>query len=141
MKTIILNIAIALLATHALATSPVIPNPYALEERIEYKLVDIAGYDLKGVNVFLSAEIKRHDCNRVSLKAESILVTGQGNGMFDKYLFEIDMPRTDLGCPIDEPVSEVIKSEALFFSSNQERNLSFKILVPAYIDVQVVEVK
>ena len=99
----------------------------------EYVTKFVTAENVKGVEVRLSKEIIRNDCNRRTMSQNSVLVSGDGDGWYDKYFFDAQMMQTKIHCPLDKPVSETIYSKPVFIKSFANENVNNKVVVSIVI--------
>lgn len=105
----------------------------------------VTAENVKGVEVRLSKEIIRDDCNTRTMSLTNVLVSGDGDGWYDKYFFDAQMTQTKMFCPLDKPVHETIYSKPVFIKSFANENVKDKVVVSMVIpdgyklDVRVVK--
>lgn len=118
------------------------------EGRGEFKFVQVSAEDVAKVEVTFSQEIVRDDCNgrTLNLHANKPVFAGGNEVNWHKMLFvNTFVMATELYCPIPEPVTETIYSEAFIYESyendyiNNEVKLQF--IVPAHISVDAVSIR
>jgi hypothetical protein len=105
----------------------------------------VTAENVKGVEVRLSKEIVRNDCNQHAMRLTNVLVSGSGDGWHDRYFWDAWIMQTKMHCPLDEPVNETIYSEPMFIKSFANQYVNNKVLVtiviPKGYKIEVVVVK
>jgi hypothetical protein len=89
----------------------------------------ITAEKVKGVEVRLAKEIIRYDCNLRTISPTNTLVSGDGDGWYDKYLFDAYITQTKMFCPLDKPIKETIYSRPVFIKSFANENVNNKVVV------------
>ncbi|MBA4417421.1 MAG: hypothetical protein C0392_05885 [Syntrophus sp. (in: bacteria)] len=111
----------------------------------EYVTKFVTAENIKGVEVRLSKELIRNDCNSRTMSLTHVLVSGDGDGWHDKYFFDAHMTQTKMHCPLDKPVNETIYSKPVFIKSFANENVNNKVVVsfviPNGFKLEVVAVK
>lgn len=95
----------------------------------EYVTKIVTAENVKGVEVSLSKELIRNDCNKRTMEMTNVLVSGDGDGWYDKYFFDAQMTQTKMHCPLDKPVNETIYSKSVFIKSFANQNVNNKVVV------------
>jgi hypothetical protein len=93
----------------------------------------VTAENVKGVEVRLSKEIIRSDCNTFTIPLSRALIKGSGNGWHDKYILDADLTQTKMYCPLDKPVPETIYSEPLFIKSFANEYVNNDVMVSVVI--------
>lgn len=93
----------------------------------------VTAENVKGVEVRLSKEIVRDDCNTRTMSLTHVLVSGSGDGWYDKYFMDAEITQTKMFCLLDKPVNETIYSESMFIKSFTNENVNSKVLVSIVI--------
>jgi len=105
----------------------------------------VTAENVKGVNVRLSEEIILDDCNVHTIFLTNVLVSGNGDGYFDKYFFDAYTTQTKMFCPSDKPVRKTIYSKSVFIKSFTNENVKGKVIVliviPSGYKLEVLLVK
>jgi hypothetical protein len=100
---------------------------------------------VKGVELRLSKEIIRNDCNARTMSLTHSRVSGDGDGWYDKYFFDAQMTQTKMFCPLDKPVKETIYSQPVFIKAFTNENVTRKVVVSIVIPngykLEVLEVQ
>ncbi len=113
------------------------------EEQYITKKIEVE--NVRGVQVRLLKEIIRDDCNRRAISLTQALVSGNGDGWYDKYFLDAGMAQTLKHCPSDKPVKEIIYSEPLFIKSFTNENVKDKVIVflviPKEYQLEVVAIR
>lgn len=111
----------------------------------EYVNKFVTAEDIKGVEVRLSKEIVRNDCNERTMSLTNVLVSGSGDGWHDKYFLDGHITQTKMFCPLDKPVIETIYSETIFIKAFANENVNnevrVSIVIPKGYKLEVVVVK
>jgi hypothetical protein len=111
----------------------------------EYVTKIISVENVKGVEVRLVKEMIRNDCNTRTMDITNTLVSGEGDGLYDKYFFDAQMTQTKMHCPLDKPVNETIYSKSVFIKSFTNENVEGKvvatIVIPKGYKLEVVVAK
>jgi hypothetical protein len=94
----------------------------------EYGTKIVTAQNVKGVQVKLSKEIIRDDCNTRTVDLKNVLVSGDGDGWYDKYFFDAQMTQTKMYCPLDKPVNETIHSRSVSIKSFTNENVKGKVV-------------
>lgn len=94
----------------------------------EYGTKIVTAQNVKGLNVRLSMEIIRNDCNRRIMDLTNVLVSGDGDGWYDRYFFDAHMKQTKMHCPLDKPVNETIYSKSVSIKSFTNENVKGKVV-------------
>jgi len=127
------------------SASPVLAEGLKITEiNQEYRLLRISAKRVKGVEIKLTKEFIKKDCNTVTLGLKATRVYGEGTGWFDRYFIDGGMTATEIYCPID-PVKVKISSQAFFVPafSNQhiDGQVEITVVVPKGFELEVSEVK
>lgn len=101
--------------------------------RREYVTKMINAQNVKGVELRLSAELVIDDCNQRSMEMTSALVSGDGEGWYDKYLMDAHISQTKMFCPLEKPVKETIYSRPVFIKSFSNENVNSEVRVSVII--------
>jgi hypothetical protein len=104
------------------------------EEQYITKKIEVE--NVRGVKVRLSKEIIRYDCNKKAMVLTPALVSGNGDGWYDKYFLDAGVTQTLKHCPSDKPVKEIIHSEPLFIKSFTNENVKSKVIVFLVIPIE-----
>ena len=111
----------------------------------EYVTKIVTAENVKGVEVRLSKEMIRNDCNTRTMDMINVLVSGDGDGWYDKYFFDAQMTQTKMYCPLDKPVNETIYSKPVFIKSLANENVKGKVVatmvIPKGYKLEVVVAK
>lgn len=111
----------------------------------EYVTKIVTAENVKGVEVRLSKEMIRNDCNTRTMDMINVLVSGDGDGWYDKYFFDAQMTQTKMYCPLDKPVNETIYSKPVFIKSLANENVKGKVVatmvIPEGYKLEVVVAK
>ena len=111
----------------------------------EYVTKIVTAENVKGVEVRVVKEIARYDCNTLTIDLTYALVSGDGDGWYDKYFFDAQMTQTKMHCPLDKPVTETIYSKTVFIKSLTNENVNGKvvatIVIPKGYKLEVVAAK
>lgn len=99
----------------------------------EYVTKIVTAEHVKGVHVKLSKEILRNDCNTRTMDLTNVLVSGDGDGWYDKYFFDAQMTQTKMYCPLDKPVNEAIYSKSVLIKSFTNENAKGKVIATMVI--------
>jgi hypothetical protein len=99
----------------------------------EYGTKIVTAQNVKGVHVRLSKEIIRDDCNKRTMDLTNVLVSGDGDGWYDKYFFDAQMTQTKMYCPLDKPVNETIYSKSVSIKSFTNENVNGKVVATMVI--------
>ena len=99
----------------------------------EYVAKIVTAENVKGVEVRLSKEIIRNDCNTRTMDMTNVLVSGDGDGWYDKYFFDAQMTQTKMHCPLDKPLNETIYSKTVFIKSFTNENIKGKVVATMVI--------
>jgi serine protease inhibitor ecotin len=99
----------------------------------EYVTKGVTAEKVKGVEIKLSREIMRHDCNRKTMSIRKALISGDGEGWYDKYIIDASITSTKMHCPIDKPVKETISSGPFFIKSFTNENVNGKVVISVVI--------
>ncbi|RJR15136.1 MAG: hypothetical protein C4581_12915 [Nitrospiraceae bacterium] len=99
----------------------------------EYVTTIINAQNVKGVEMRLSADLVIDDCNQRSIDMTSALVSGDGDGWYDKYLLDAHVSQTKMFCPIEKPVKETIYSRPVFIKSFSNENVNGEVRVSVII--------
>ncbi len=97
------------------------------------------------LEVRLSKTVFRDSCNEIGMSMTPVLVSGGGDGLYDKYFCDAVITQTLMNCPLDKPVTETIYSAPIFIKSftnkgaNTEVVVSFVIPAGYALDVRVVK--
>jgi hypothetical protein len=125
---------------HAILAGVLLFSSAALAEDIkvvdskgEYVTKIVTAEHVKGVQVKLSKEIIRDDCNTRTMDLTNVLVSGDGDGWHDKYFFDAQMTQTKMYCPLDKPVNETIHSRSVFIKSFTKENVKGKVVATIVI--------
>ena len=112
----------------------------------EYEVYQVKASQVEGVSITLSKEFTRKDCNQISIQADETPVYGN---IYDEetinwhttYFVSAFAISTEMYCPIDEPVQEVVFSEPIRFDSytneNLDREVLIQVIVPKGYDLNV----
>jgi hypothetical protein len=111
----------------------------------EYVTKVVTAKNVKGVEVRLSKEIIRNDCNIRTMSLTHALVSGSGDGWHDKYFLDGPITQTKIHCPLPKPVDETIYSGPMFIKSFKNENVNnevrVSIVIPKGYKIEAVEVK
>ena len=111
----------------------------------EYVTKIVSAENVKGVEVRLAKEMVRYDCNTVTMDLTSSLVSGDGDGWYDKYFLDAQMTQTKIHCPLDKPVNETIYSKTVFIKALTNENVNGKVvatmIIPKGYKLEVVAAK
>ena len=111
----------------------------------EYVAKIISAENVKGVEIRLYKEMIRYDCNIRTMDMTNALVSGNGDGLYDKYFFDVQMTQTKMYCPLDKPVTQTIYSKRVFIKAFTNENVNGKvvatIIIPKGYKLEVVEAK
>jgi serine protease inhibitor ecotin len=99
----------------------------------EYITKGVTAEKVKGVEIKLTREIIRHDCNRRSISVNKALVSGDGDGWYDKYFMDAYITSTKMHCPLDKPVKEIISAGPFFIKSFTNENVDGKVIISVVI--------
>lgn len=105
----------------------------------------VTASNVKGLEIRLSKTVFRDSCNKIGMSMTPVLVSGDGDGLYDKYFCDANMMQTLMHCPIDKPVTETIYSDPVLIKSfknekvNNEVNVSVVIPAGYELDVRVVK--
>jgi hypothetical protein len=108
-------------------------SPKVTDSREEYVTRIVTAENVKGIEVKLSKEMIKDDCNSRTMSLNSVLVSGDGDGWYDKYFFDAQMTQTKMYCPLDKPVNETIYSKPVFIKSFANQNVNNRIVVSIVI--------
>jgi hypothetical protein len=95
----------------------------------EYVTRTVTARNVKGVEVRLSKEVFRNDCNTNAITLTSALVSGDGQGWYDRYFFHAGHVQTMMHCPLDKPVRETVYSKPVFIKSFTNENVNQEVIV------------
>jgi hypothetical protein len=105
----------------------------------------VTAENVKGVEVRLARDLVRDDCNLRTMSMTKALISGDGDGWYDKYFFYAYVTQTKMFCPLDKPVKETIYSQSIFIKAFANENVNNKVVVSIVIPdgymLKVVEVK
>jgi hypothetical protein len=105
----------------------------------------VAAKNVKGVEVRLARELIRNDCNRRTISLTNVLVSGDGTGYYDTYIFDAWTTQTKMYCPLEKQVNETIFSRSVFIKSLTNENANgevvVSIIIPDGYKLDVTEVK
>lgn len=108
----------------------------------EYVARFVTAENVKGVELRLSKEIVRDDCNQRTMDMTKALVSGSGDGWYDKYILDGNISQTKMFCPLDKPVKETIYSAPMFIKSfaneNVKNEVRVSIIIPKGYKLEVV---
>jgi len=111
----------------------------------EYVTKIVSAENAKGVEVRLAKEIIRYDCNTLTMDLTYALVSGDGDGWYDKYFLDAQMTQTKIHCPLDKPVTETIYSKTVFIKAFTNENVNGKVIatmvIPKGYKLEVVAAK
>ncbi|MBS3907992.1 MAG: hypothetical protein KGZ49_13250 [Syntrophaceae bacterium] len=111
----------------------------------EYVAKFVTAKNVKGVEVRLSKEITRNDCNTRTMLLTNTLVSGSGDGWYDKYFMDGYITQTKMHCPLPKPVNETIYSKPMFIKSFANENVNNEVrvsmVIPKGYKLEAVEVK
>lgn len=117
------------------------------QESKTYNIITVRAEKVNGVNVRLSREITRDDCNRLTLNFKLTNVAGntEGEGYYTTLFADASVFTTQAYCP-RVPVKETIYSESVFIKSLKNENADgliegLELIVPSDYKVEVTEVK
>lgn len=102
----------------------------------------VSAKNVKGLEIRLSKIVYRDSCNSIGMSVTSVLVSGDGDGLHDKYFFyaEGEM-QTEKYCRSNKRVSETIYSDPVLIKSSMNNKIKVLFIIPdGYgLDVRVVE--
>lgn len=102
----------------------------------------VSAKNVKGLEIRLSKIVYRDSCNSIGMSVTSVLVSGDGDGLHDKYFFyaEGEM-QTEMYCRSNKRVSETIYSDPVLIKSSMNNKIRILFIIPdGYgLDVRVVE--
>ena len=105
----------------------------------------VTAKNVKGLEIRLSKTVFRDSCNKISMIMTPVLVSGNGDGLHDKYFCDAGIIQTLIHCPLDKPVTETIYSAPIFIKSftneNANNEVEVSIVIPAGYEVDVRIVK
>jgi hypothetical protein len=111
----------------------------------EYVTKIVSAENVKGVKIRLAKEMIRYDCNTRTMDLTYALISGDGDGWYDKYFFDAQMTQTKIHCPLDKPVTETIYSKTVFIKAftneNVNGNVVATMVIPKGYKLEVVEAK
>jgi hypothetical protein len=99
----------------------------------EYVTKIVSAENVKGVEVRLSKEMIRNDCNARTIDLTYALVSGDGDGWHDKYFFDAQMTQTKMYCPLEKPVNETIYSKSVFIKAFTNENINGNVIATMVI--------
>lgn len=99
----------------------------------EYVTKGVTAETVKGVEIKLTMEIIRNDCNRRSISVKKALVSGDGDGWYDKYFMDAYITSTKMHCPLDKSVKEIISAGPFFIKSFTNENVNGKVIISVVI--------
>jgi hypothetical protein len=99
----------------------------------EYVAKGVKAEGVKGVEIKISKEIIRYDCNKRFMSINKALVSGDGSGWYDKYIVDASVSKTLMHCPIKEPVRETISAAPIFIKSFTNENVHGDVIVTIVI--------
>ena len=102
----------------------------------------VTAKNVKGLEIRLSKAVFRDSCNKIGMSMTPVLVSGDGDGLHDKYFFyaEGEM-QTEMYCRSNKRVSETIYSGPVLIKSSMNNKIEVLFIIPdGYgLDVRVVE--
>ncbi len=111
----------------------------------EYVSRSVTAKDVKGVELRLSKEIVRNDCNTRMMSLDHVRVSGSGDGWYDRYFMDAHVTQTKMHCPLDKPVTETIYSASVFIKSfaneNVKHEVRVSVVIPKGFQLEAHEVK
>jgi hypothetical protein len=111
----------------------------------EYVTKMVRAKNVRGVEVRLSKVIIRDDCNTRTISLANVLVSGSGDGWYDKYFLDTQITQTKMYCPLDTPIKETIYSGPMviksFTNENVKGEVRVSIVIPKGFKLEAVEVK
>lgn len=104
----------------------------------------VSAKNVKGLEIRLSKIVYRDSCNSIGMGVTSVLVSGDGDGLHDKYFFYAEGKgemQTEMYCPSNKRVSETIYSKPVLIKSSMNNKIEILFIIPdGYgLDVRVVE--
>lgn len=116
-----------------------------LDSQGEYVAKIVSAENVKGVEVRLAKEMIRDDCNTLTMDLTYALVSGGGDGWYDKYFLDAQMTQTKMHCPLDKPITETIYSKSVIIKSFTNENVNGKVIatmvIPKGYKLEVVAAK
>ena len=105
----------------------------------------VTGKNVQGWEIRLSKTVFRNSCNSIGMSMTPVLVSGDGDGLYDKYFCDAGMMETQMHCPLDKRVTETIYSTPILIKPfknekvNNEVSISMVIPVGYGLDVRAVK--
>ncbi len=116
-----------------------------VDVRQEYVTKAISAKRIKSVELQLAKEITRHDCNQQSIILDHALVSGQGDGWYDKHVLVASVAGTEMYCPLPQPVKETILSRKInippFANRNVDHEVQIQVILPKGYRLLVTEIE
>ncbi len=111
----------------------------------DYISKSVVADQVQGVKLRLALKIVRWDCNKRDIVFTHTLISGNGDGWYDKYFLDGEISQTKMNCPLDEPVKEMIYSEPLlvraFSNKNVDGEVVISVISPKDFSLDVTAVK
>lgn len=134
------------LAAALLFSSTVFAEGLKVQDAMEeYVAKFVTAKNVKGVELRLSKEIVRNDCNTRMMSLDHARVSGSGDGWYDRYFMDAHITQTKMHCPLDKEVTETIYSAPVFIKSFANENVNnevrVSVVIPKGYQLEAHEVK
>lgn len=130
-----------------LVNSPVVAELTGPGAPMEYRIQQVTAEHVEGVEIRVSTETVRFDCNSSNERITWTRVSGEGQGVGDTYVAEYfpATMQTTMNCPYEKPVTQKLFSEALKVQSLRDGqgikrvDLTWKIPTRCQLEVVYIE--